>query len=210
MDQRGHRGRDDLSTRRWIWPTGIGLAAVALFFTYLRLPNTLPEDSDQANLGLQAWDMLHGNLLLHGWSLSDTSFYTTELPQYMLLELILGLNTGIFHAAAAMTYTLALLLAAPLAKGTATRREAYTASQLTAGAVACGLAGCADRARIGDRGLSSALPDRDPGLRLAGAAPAQPGPGTRRSWCSVMRSRCSGARSPGPSQTGPTARSWQH
>ena len=78
-----------------------------LFFTHLRLSNTLPEDSDQANLGLQAWDMLHGNLLLHGLSLSDTSFYTTELPLYMLLELILGLNTGIFHAVAAMTYTLA-------------------------------------------------------------------------------------------------------
>ena len=30
--------------------------------------------------------MLHGNLLLHGWTLSDTSFNTTELPQYMLLE----------------------------------------------------------------------------------------------------------------------------
>ena len=31
-------------------------------------------------------------------------------------------------------------------------------------------------------------------------------PRTRRSWCSVMRSRCSGVRSPGRSRTGPTAR----
>jgi len=89
---------------------------------YLRLSNTAPEDSDQANLGLQAWDMLHGNLLLHGWMVSDVSFYTTELPQYMLLELVGGLNTGTFHAAAAMTYTLTLLLAVMLAKGQATDR----------------------------------------------------------------------------------------
>ena len=102
---------------RWRWAAGLGLAATALFFAYLRLSNTYPENSDQANLGLQAWDMLHGNLLLHGWVLSDVSFYTTELPQYMLLELIGGLNTGTFHAAAAMTYTLVVLLAAMLAKG---------------------------------------------------------------------------------------------
>ena len=40
---------------------------------------------------LQAWDMLHGNLLLRNWWLSDVSFYTTELPEYMLVELVRGL-----------------------------------------------------------------------------------------------------------------------
>ena len=109
--------RTPAAAGRWLWAAGITAAGVALFVAYLRLTNTYPEDSDQANLGLQAWDMLHGNLLLHGWVLSDVSFYTTELPQYMLLELIGGLNTGTFHAAAAMTYTLAVLLAAMLAKG---------------------------------------------------------------------------------------------
>jgi hypothetical protein len=77
--------------------------------------------------------MLHGNLLLHGWSLSDVSFYTTELPQYMLVELVRGLNPGVVHVAAAMTYTLAVLLAALLAKGDATGREALTRVLLAAG-----------------------------------------------------------------------------
>ena len=104
-----------------------------LFAVYLRLSNTYPEDSDQANLGLQAWDMLHGNLLLHGWVLSDVSFYTTELPQYMLLELIGGLNTGVFHAAAAMTYTLTLLLAAMLARGRATGRRGVARALIARG-----------------------------------------------------------------------------
>jgi hypothetical protein len=120
--------------RRLAWPAGFAVAAVVLFFAYLRLSNTYPEDSDQANLGLQAWDMLHGNLLLHGWVLSDVSFFTTELPQYMLLELIHGLNTGTFHLAAAMTYTLALLLTALLAKGRADGRQGV-AQVLIAGGV---------------------------------------------------------------------------
>ena len=120
--------------RRLAWPAGFAVAAVVLFLAYLRLSNTYPEDSDQANLGLQAWDMLHGNLLLHGWVLSDVSFFTTELPQYMLLELIHGLNTGTFHLAAAMTYTLALLLAALLARGRADGRQGV-AQALIAGGV---------------------------------------------------------------------------
>ena len=49
--------------------------------------------------------------------MSDVSFFTTELPQYTLLELINGLNPGTFHAAAAMTYTLTLLLTVLLARG---------------------------------------------------------------------------------------------
>src|SRR6201992_2718941 len=113
---------------------GGAAAAVVLFLAYLRLSNTYPEDSDRASVGLQAWDMLHGNLLLHGWVLSDVSFFTTELPQYMLLELIHGLNTGTFHLAAAMTYTLALLLAALLARGRADGRQGG-AQALIAGGV---------------------------------------------------------------------------
>ena len=105
-----------------------------LFLAYLRLSNTYPENSDEANLGLQAWDMLHGNLLLHGWMLSDVSFFTTELPQYMLLELVGGLNNGTFHLAAAMTYTLALLLVAVLARGRADGRQGL-AQVLIAGGI---------------------------------------------------------------------------
>ena len=45
--------------------------------------------------------MLHGNPLLRGWWLSDVSFYTTELPEYMLVELARGLNPGVIHAVGA-------------------------------------------------------------------------------------------------------------
>ena len=65
----------------------------------------------------------HGNVLLRGWTLSDVSFYTTELPQYMLVELARGLTGDTVHVAGALTYTLMVRLAGLLAKGRATGRE---------------------------------------------------------------------------------------
>ena len=100
------------------------LGVIAAFACYLQLARTRAVNSDGAGDALQAWDMLHGNLLLHGWLLGDVSYYTTELPQYMLVEFLRGLNQDVVHVAAAMTYTLATLLAALLAKGNSTGRQA--------------------------------------------------------------------------------------
>jgi hypothetical protein len=108
-------------------------AGVVLFLCYLRMSSTVPANSDGAANALQAWDMLHGNLLLRGWQLSDVSFYTTELPEYMLVELVRGLNSGVVHAAAALTYTLLVLLTALLAKGKATGAEAWVRMGLAGG-----------------------------------------------------------------------------
>jgi hypothetical protein len=102
------------------WTAGVLVA----FAAYLRLASTRAVNSDGAAQALQAWDMVHGNLLLHGWKTSDVAFYTTELPQYMLVELVRGFNQNAVHVAAAMTYTLAVLFAALVAKGTASGREA--------------------------------------------------------------------------------------
>ena len=100
---------------------------------YLRISRTQATNSDGASQALQAWDMLHGNLALHGWQLSDVSFYTTELPEYMLVELLRGLNADVVHVASAVTYTLALVLAALLARSTATGRAALARVLVTAG-----------------------------------------------------------------------------
>src|SRR5579875_2757825 len=67
---------------RWAWPAGYALAAILLFLCYLRVSGTQVVTSDGASQALQAWDMLHGNWLLKGWTLTDVSFYTTELPEY--------------------------------------------------------------------------------------------------------------------------------
>jgi len=122
-----------LAARRWLAASAWTLATLAAFAAYLRLARTRAVNSDGASQALQAWDMLHGNPLLRGWTLTDVSFYTTELPQYMLVELVRGLGQDVVHVAAAMTYALAVLSAALLAKGNATGREAVVRAGLAAG-----------------------------------------------------------------------------
>ncbi len=122
-------GRQPGARRLLVW-LAIALTAVLLFVAYLMVSRTYPENSDEANILLMASDMLHGNVLLHGWYLSDVSFYTTELPQYALLERLIGLHADTAHVAAAMTYTLVVLVAALLARG-ATRQAAWPRMLLT-------------------------------------------------------------------------------
>src|ERR1700733_3983596 len=109
--------------RRWAGPAGYAVAAVALFLCYLRISGSQAVTSDGASIALGAWDMMHGNWLLTGWQLTDVSFYTTELPEYILVELLRGLGPADVHVSAAITYTLLVLLAGLLAKGNKTGRE---------------------------------------------------------------------------------------
>jgi hypothetical protein len=112
---------------------GTVIAAVALFACYLRQSRTVSAGSDGASQALQAWDLLHGNPLLHGWWVTDVSFYTTELPQYALIELARGLTADVIHVAGAMTYTLLVLAAAFLARGRTRGGEGVTRALLAAG-----------------------------------------------------------------------------
>ncbi len=132
---RSGRGRSVRTARTaWLVRAAVAAGVLSLFFAYLGQARTMQTMSDGASQALQAWSMLHGNVLLHGWSLSDVSFYTTELPEYLLIELVRGLNPDIVHVAAAVTYTLLVVLAGVLAKGTATGREAVLRTL-----VACGI-----------------------------------------------------------------------
>ena len=119
--------------RRLLTAAAAALVVALLFLAYLRMSRTYPENSDESNDLLMAWDMLHGNVLLHGWYLSDVSFITTELPQYVLLVWLFGLHTDTAHIAAAMTYTLVVILSVLLARGRVSRREAWPRMLLTAG-----------------------------------------------------------------------------
>jgi hypothetical protein len=118
---------------RWAWPAAYTAGAVALFFGCLRLAGTQPVMSDAATNALQAWQMLHGNPLLHGWWVTDVSFYTTELPQFMLVELVAGLRPEVAHICAALTYTLLVVLAAFVARGRSRGAEGHVRALLAAG-----------------------------------------------------------------------------
>ena len=122
--------------RRLLAAAAAAAGVVLLFVAYVQLSRTYAVNSDSANIMLMSWDMLHGNALLHGWYLSDVSFYPTELPQYAMLEGLLGLHADTAHIAAAMTYTLAVLFAVLLARGPRDRaagRAAWPRMVLTGG-----------------------------------------------------------------------------
>ena len=109
------------------------LVAFGLFLCYLTVSRAAPVTSDGAGNALQAWSMLHGNWLLHGWWLSDVSFYTTELSEYLLIEMGRGLTPDVVHVAAGLTYTLLVLGAAWLAKGRSTGWAAIARMLLAGG-----------------------------------------------------------------------------
>jgi hypothetical protein len=118
---------------RWVWVAGFAGAAVVLFFAYLRLSRTYAATSDGADQALQGWDMLHGNWLLRGWTMGDVTYYTTEIPEYALIELFRGLRGDVVHIAGAITYTLLVLAAGLLARGRATGRAGLIRLLVAAG-----------------------------------------------------------------------------
>jgi hypothetical protein len=122
-----------VTRRRLLGAAAAAAGVVLLFVAYVQVSRTYTENSDSANIMLMSWDMLRGNVLLHGWYLSDVSFYPTELPQYAMLESLLGLHADTAHIAAAMTYTLAVIFAVLLARGRISGRAAWPRMALTGG-----------------------------------------------------------------------------
>jgi hypothetical protein len=93
------------------WVTG----GLALFGLLLRISLTGRIDSDGANNSLQAWDLLHGHLLLHGWLIGDATFYFFELPLNAITEAVFGLGNFAAHAASALAYLFVAVCAVALA-----------------------------------------------------------------------------------------------
>src|SRR5690349_10270593 len=104
-------------------------------FCYLRISGADQVNSDGGGMVLQAWDVLHGNVLLHGWWAADVSFYTTELPEYLVVTAAAGLRPEVVHICAALTYTALVLLAAFVARGRARGAEGVVRALLAAGLI---------------------------------------------------------------------------
>src|SRR5215471_15859943 len=133
IDGSAHAALPSLAKRRALLAGAATLAGIVLFCCYLQLSRTYLLDSDGASNALQAWAMLHGNPLLRGWTLSDVSFYTTELLEYALVEMVRGLQADVLHVSAAISYTLVVLTGAMLARGRATGREGVVRMLIAAG-----------------------------------------------------------------------------
>lgn len=118
---------------RFGWAAALAATGACLFGCYLLQSRTNGVDADAAAVALQAQDMLHGNLLLHGWLVADVPFYTTELPEYALVEAVRGLGPDVMHICAALTYTLLVLATALVARGPARGREGIARALLAGG-----------------------------------------------------------------------------
>jgi hypothetical protein len=89
---------------------------LALFALYLRISLAGGYvTSDGANNALQAWDMLHGHVLLHGWIIGDATYYAFDLPVLAVVEIFSGLSDLTSHAAAALIYLIVTFSAVALA-----------------------------------------------------------------------------------------------
>jgi hypothetical protein len=111
QDDRGMR-RD---ARRWWAAAAWAGGGLALFAFFLRISLGSRVDSDGANNALQAWDLLHGHILLHGWMIGDATFYFFELPLIGIVELLLGMGNLALHVASALTYLIVAACAVALA-----------------------------------------------------------------------------------------------
>jgi len=118
---------------RLLWAGALVAAAVALFWCYLLQSRTAAVNSDAAGMVLQGWDMMHGNVLLHGWFVADVSFSTFEIPIDGLVAVVHGLGPDVAHITAAIVYTLLVLSAALLARGTARGAEGIVRAVLAGG-----------------------------------------------------------------------------
>jgi len=103
------------AARRWQAAAAWAAGGLVLFVFFLRISFSGRVDSDGANSALQAWDLVHGHLLLHGWIFGDATFYAFELPLNGIVALLFGLGNLAVHVASALTYLIVAACAVALA-----------------------------------------------------------------------------------------------
>jgi len=91
--------------RRLLLGLGLLLLLAALI---TRIACTEQALSDGSNTILEGWDFAHGNVLLHGWILSDVSFYALEIPVAALSVLAVGASAMAVHLTAGLVFTLVI------------------------------------------------------------------------------------------------------
>jgi hypothetical protein len=103
------------AARRWQAAAAWVAGGLVLFAFFLRISYGERVDSDGANSALQAWDLVHGHLMMHGWIFGDATFYAFELPLNGILELLFGVGNLAVHVGSALTYLIVTACAVALA-----------------------------------------------------------------------------------------------
>ena len=116
-----------------------GLPALGLLTARVAL--AYPVSSDDATGMLEAASVLRGNPLLKGWTVSNISFWTTDLPFYVAGVSLKGLDPALLRQVPSAIYAICVGLAIILA-GTGNRRPGLAAATVIVllGLPAAGLA----------------------------------------------------------------------
>jgi len=85
------------------------LLLLLLFFSYRKLISAIPYREDTASPVLQAQDMLQGNLLLHDWALPPDTFWTSNIPFYLIGIVIKGSTPSLMINMPALFYSLVII-----------------------------------------------------------------------------------------------------
>jgi hypothetical protein len=93
----------------------IGLSAIAVLTP--RVARVYPVSSDDATGVLEAEAVMRGNVLLRGWTLSNVSFVTTDLPFYVVGVAIHGMRSSLLREVPVAVYIAAVAAGAALARG---------------------------------------------------------------------------------------------
>jgi hypothetical protein len=103
------------AARRWQAVAAWVAGGLVLFAFFLRISLSGRVNSDGANSALQAWDLVHGHLMLHGWVIGDATFYAFELPLNGVVQLLFGTGIPAAHIGSALTYLIVAAFAVALA-----------------------------------------------------------------------------------------------
>jgi hypothetical protein len=90
-------------------------AVLALGAFFVRISYGERVNSDGANSALQAWDLVHGHLMLHGWHIGDATYYFFELLVNGIMQLLFGPGELAAHLASALAYLIVAACAIALA-----------------------------------------------------------------------------------------------
>ncbi len=101
-------------------PLALGLGALAAALAVLLLYNvarrSIAAESDMATVALEARSVLGGHLLLGGWRMLYDSFWTVEVPFYVVGVLIAGVSPVLLYVIPAVIAVLLLVTAALMAR----------------------------------------------------------------------------------------------
>lgn len=94
----------------------IGLLLISIFvlYSYIKVSLSVGITSDNAISVVEGYDMSHGNILLHNWSVASDNFLTSDIPIYAIFTLILNISPYIVGLVTATIYFILFILSCTL------------------------------------------------------------------------------------------------